>query len=144
MVTLTWHMSKQNDLSLRNTRTSTHIHSKWRMVALNYRVQHTQHKVLHPELSTNTLRCLVITQSWQQSEIDTWAISTFSPVGSLSSNGLRMRVCVCTCIALAQYGMNWYVDMPTYCILQVHSVNTHTHTHTHTFSYHLRTTNRRG
>ena len=25
------------------------------------------------------------------------AISTFSPVGSLSSNGLRMRVCVCLC-----------------------------------------------
>ena len=24
-----------------------------------------------------------------------WAISTFSPLGSLSSNGLRMRVCVC-------------------------------------------------
>ena len=29
------------------------------------------------------------------------AISSFSPVGSLSSNGLRMRVCVCLCIALA-------------------------------------------
>ena len=28
------------------------------------------------------------------------AISTFSPVGSLSSTGLRMRVCVCLCIAL--------------------------------------------
>ena len=31
------------------------------------------------------------------------ATSTFSPVGSLSSNGLRMRVCLCS---LAQYGMN--------------------------------------
>ena len=29
------------------------------------------------------------------------AVSTFSPVGSLSSNGLRMRVCGCLCIALA-------------------------------------------
>ena len=29
------------------------------------------------------------------------AISTFSPVGSLSSDGLRMSVCVCLCIALA-------------------------------------------
>ena len=28
------------------------------------------------------------------------AISTFSPVGSLSSTDLRMRVCVCLCIAL--------------------------------------------
>ena len=26
------------------------------------------------------------------------AISTFSPVSSLSSNGLRMRVCACLCI----------------------------------------------
>ena len=30
---------------------------------------------------------------------DKWAISTFSLVGSLSSNGLRM--CVCLCITLA-------------------------------------------
>ena len=29
------------------------------------------------------------------------AISTFSPVGSLCSNGLRMCVCMCLCIALA-------------------------------------------
>ena len=28
------------------------------------------------------------------------AISTFSPVGSLSSNGLRMRACVYLCVAL--------------------------------------------
>ena len=53
-------------------------------------------------------------------------------------NGLRMRVFVCFCVALASYVMNWYVDMPTWCILQVHSVlahthaRTHTHTHTHT------------
>ena len=34
------------------------------------------------------------------------AISTFSPIGSLSSDGLRMGGCVCLCIALAQYGIN--------------------------------------
>ena len=71
MEILPWHVSKQDDLLLRNILTSTHIHSKRRMVALNYCVQHTQHKVLHLELSTNTLMCLVIIQSWQQSEIDT-------------------------------------------------------------------------
>ena len=29
------------------------------------------------------------------------AVSTFSPVGSLSSNGLRVCVCAFVCIALA-------------------------------------------
>ena len=27
-----------------------------------------------------------------------WVMSTFSPVSSLSSNGMRMRVCVCACV----------------------------------------------
>ena len=35
-----------------------------------------------------------------------WQYPPFSPIGLLSSNGMRMRVCVCLC------GMNWYVDMP--------------------------------
>ena len=53
------------------------------------------------------------------------AISTFSPVGSLSSNGLRMRrVRVLVYIARNQL-IREYASV-------VHSVHTHTHTHTHT------------
>ena len=54
------------------------------------------------------------------------ATSTFSPVGSLFSNGLRMPACMCEWIALAQYGMNWYVDMPAQCVLKF-IPSTHTH-----------------
>ena len=34
----------------------------------------------------------------QKSAQNLMAISTFSPVGSLSSNGLRMQVFVCVCL----------------------------------------------
>ena len=32
-------------------------------------------------------------------KVKTLAISTFSPVSSLSSNGMRMCVCVCVCLS---------------------------------------------
>ena len=60
---------------------------------------------------------------------DKTAISTFSPVGLLSSNGSRMHVCVCT--GIARNELIYSVGMPAKCILQVHSVYTHTHAHAH-------------
>ena len=70
-----------------------------------------------------------------------WAISTFSLVGSLSSNGLRMRVCVCSLCGIVRselicgYASVVYTSSsfppPTQTHTHTHT-NTHTHTHTHT------------
>ena len=48
------------------------------------------------------------------------AISTFSPIGSLSSNGLRMHVC------MYSTGIVWNELICGYAILQVYSTHTHT------------------
>ena len=56
------------------------------------------------------------------------AISTFSPVGSLSSNGLRMRVCMCL--------WHWHSTEWTYMLICQGSAYfkfiPYTHTHSHT------------
>ena len=61
------------------------------------------------------------------------AISTFSPVGSLSSNGFRGCTCACACVsvALAEYGMNCYVCQRSACFKFIPSTHTHT-TYFHT------------
>ena len=59
------------------------------------------------------------------------AMFTFSPVGSLSSNGLRMRVCVYLCVNI---GITWNELICGYANI-VHtsgSFRPHTHTHTRT------------
>ena len=93
------------------------------------------------------------------------AISAFSPVSSLSSNGLTMRVCACLCIVRNELIRGYASVVYTLSSFRPHTrarahtlTHTHTHTHTHTrtrtrththtmthtFSYHLRTANRRG
>ena len=60
------------------------------------------------------------------------AMSTFSPVGSPSSNGLRMRVCVCLC--QCSTGIVRNVELICGYANVVHtssSFRPHTHTHTH-------------
>ena len=82
-------------------------------------------------------RCLMTVPNNHQN-IKAAAISTFSPVGLPSSNGLRMHVCMClwhwhstewTDMLICQ-GSAYFKFIP--------------YTHTHTFSYHLRTANRWG
>ena len=74
------------------------------------------------------------------------AMSTFSLVGSRSSNGMRMCVCVCMCVC----GRNELEVCTTLVYPQISSFRampvlyTQAHTHTHTSSNHLRTANRRG
>ena len=93
---------------------------------------------------------------------DVSEIPTFSPVGSLSSNGLRMCVCVrvlvySTCIVrnelICGHANVVYISVHTHTHARTHArtaahTSTHTRTHTrtltHTCSYHLRTANRRG
>ena len=83
-------------------------------------------------------------------------ISTFSPVSSLSSNGLRMCVCVCLWIVrnelihgyasvvytLSSFRPHTHTHISAHTQVHTHTLS-HTHTITHTFSYHLRTANRR-
>ena len=64
----------------------------------------------------------------------TTAISTFSPIGSLSSNGLRMRVLVYST------GIVWNEVIWGYANV----VHTWSSFRTHTLSYHFRTANRWG
>ena len=56
-------------------------------------------------------------------------ISTFSPVSSLSSNGLRM--CVCACLRTHTHT---HTHMYTHTHKNTHT-HTHAHTHTHTHKY---------
>ena len=67
------------------------------------------------------------------------AISTFTSVSSLSSDGLRMRAC------MYSTGIVWNELIRGYANIlhTLSSFHPHTHagTHTHTLSYHLRTTN---
>ena len=74
--------------------------------------------------------------------ISTFTTNTsFSPVGSLSSDGLRMHVCMCLCTCACVQHWNsmkwtdmWICQRSTYFKF---IPSTHTHTHTHTFSYYL-------
>ena len=50
--------------------------------------------------------CVGVFSLWLSVLVSTWVISTFIPIGSPSSNGMRMCVCVCK---LAEYRMNWYI-----------------------------------
>ena len=64
------------------------------------------------------------------------AISTFSPVGSLSSDGLRMRVCVCLCVAWNELIREYASVVYTLSSFRPHT-HTHTHTHTHLSLIHI-------
>ena len=74
------------------------------------------------------------------------AMSTFSPVGSGSSNGTRICVCVCgrnelqVCNTLAYPHIYIYIYISSFCTMTV----LYTSTHTHTSSNHLRTVSRWG
>ena len=57
------------------------------------------------------------------------AISTFSSVGSLSSNHLRM--CMYLCVHIYRHSTEWTAMW----ICQCSAYHTHTHTHTHTHSH---------
>ena len=63
------------------------------------------------------------------------AISTFSPIGSLSSNGLRMRVCVC--VLVYSTGIVWNELICGYAstVNTSGSFHTHTHMHAHTHTH---------
>ena len=61
------------------------------------------------------------------------AISMFSPISSLSSNGLRMRVCMYSTATVQKELICGYVNV-------VHTSSSFC-PHTHSHSYHLRTTN---
>ena len=58
-------------------------------------------------------------------KLSSWALSTFSPIGLRSSNGMRMCDCECVCV----YGMNlkyaWHQFIPYYA----GAIHKHTHTH---------------
>ena len=58
------------------------------------------------------------------------AISTFSPVGSLSSDGLRMGVCVCLCIYSTGIVRNKLICEYANVVHTPSSFRPHTHTHT--------------
>ena len=68
-------------------------------------------------------------------EIPGGAVSAFSPVSSLPSNGLRMRVCACLCIVrnelivIRGYASVVYTLSSFYPHTRTHAC-THTHTHT--------------
>ena len=86
------------------------------------------------------------------------AMSTFSPVGSRSSNGMRMCVCVCVCVrvracvracvCVCVCGRNELEVCSTLAYPPISSFRTmpvlYTRTRTHASSNHLRTANRRG
>ena len=58
------------------------------------------------------------------------AMSTFSPVGSLSSNCMRMCVCVCVCVdgMNLKYVLRWHIHM---YISSFRTMPVQTHAHTH-------------
>ena len=63
------------------------------------------------------------------------AISTFSPVSSLSSNGLTMRVCACLCIVRNELIRGYASVVYTLSSFRPHTYtrpHTHTQVHTHT------------
>ena len=71
---------------------------------------------------------------------DKWAISTFSPVSSLSSDGLRMHVCLCrdsTGIIRLEL-ICGYANIVHTSSFHPHTY-THTHSTTHTSSFHPHT-----
>ena len=80
------------------------------------------------------------------------AMSTFSPVGSQSSNDTRMCVCVCVCmracVCVYVYGMNLKYALCWHIHIIMSSFRTvpvlYTSTRTHASSNHSRTPNRRG
>ena len=76
-----------------------------------------------PQTPTHTLMCTLV-------------VSTFSPVGLLSSDGLRMCVCVCVDGMNLKYVLRWHIS--TYQFIPS------TSTHTHASSNHLRIANRQG
>ena len=71
------------------------------------------------------------------------AMSTFSPVGSLSANGMKLCVCVCVCVCVC--GRNELEVCTTLAYLRIGSFRTmpvlYTSTRTHASSNHLRTAN---
>ena len=70
------------------------------------------------------------------------AMSTFSPVGSRSSNGMRMCVCVCVCMCVCvcvwtewTWSMHYFgisTDQFILCYASVIHTSTHTRTHPQT------------
>ena len=59
------------------------------------------------------------------------AVSTFSPIGSLSSNGMRICVCVCGWNEL-KYAQRWHIHISVHSILCQCCSFTHAHTHPQT------------
>ena len=64
------------------------------------------------------------------------AMSTFSPVGSRSSNGMRMCVCVCVCVCVdgmnLKYTVHWHIHISVHSILCQCYTQAHAHTHPQT------------
>ena len=70
---------------------------------------------------------------------------SFSPVGSWSSNGMRMCLCVCVCVCVCVDGMNLTYALRWHIHASVHSAPCHTsYTRTRASSNHLRTANQQG
>ena len=62
------------------------------------------------------------------------AMSTFSPVGSRSSNGMRMCVCVCVCVdgMNLKYTVHWHIHISVHSILCQCYTQAHAHMHPQT------------
>ena len=58
-------------------------------------------------------------------------MSTFSPVGSQSSNGMRMCVCVCMDKMNLKYALRWHIHISVHSVLC--QCYTHKRTHTRIF-----------
>ena len=84
----------------------------------------------------NILHCQ-FWRSLRSLRVGALAMSTFSPVGSRSSNGMRMCVCVRACVdgMNLKYALRWHIHM--YQFIPCYAS-------TRTSSNHLRTANRRG
>ena len=75
------------------------------------------------------LPCATSVLGWGHSSLKSRAVSTFSPVGSLSSNGLRMR-----CVHVLVYSMEWtntWICQRRVYVKFIPSTHSHTRTHTH-------------
>ena len=66
------------------------------------------------------------------------AMSAINSVGSQSSDGMRMCVCVCADRINFKCALCWHIHIPVHSML---CQCVRTSTHTHTSSYHLRTVN---
>ena len=62
------------------------------------------------------------------------AMSTFSPVGTLSSNGMRIYVCVCVCVdgMNLKYAVRWHIHISVHSVLCQCYTQALAHTHPQT------------